>query len=49
MMRAGNFKGTPQLKEPDKFEEWQWFDLSALPENLFLPVQNFFKNIRPKL
>ncbi len=48
MMRAGNFKGTPQLKEPDKFEEWQWFDLSALPENLFFPVQNFFKKHPPE-
>ncbi len=48
MMRTGGFKGTPQLKEPDKFEEWQWFDLSALPENLFLPVQNFFKKHPPE-
>ncbi len=48
MMRAGGFEGTPQLKEPDKFEEWQWFDLSVLPENLFLPVQNFFKKHSPE-
>lgn len=29
----------PELKEPDKCEGWQWFDLSALPSPLFLPLE----------
>ena len=24
--------------EPNKISEWQWFDLNALPSNLFLPL-----------
>ena len=26
-------KGEPQLLEPEKCEEWRWFDLSEVPEN----------------
>jgi 8-oxo-dGTP diphosphatase len=25
--------------EPEKVEEWRWFDLDNLPSNLFLPLQ----------
>ena len=28
-------KGEPDNKEPERCEEWCWFDLSALPENIF--------------
>jgi 8-oxo-dGTP diphosphatase len=28
-------RGEPKLLEPDKFEEWQWFDLNKLPKRLF--------------
>lgn len=27
-------EGEPELREPEKCEEWQWFDLSALPSNI---------------
>jgi len=30
-----------KLMEPDKCECWQWHDPLALPEGLFLPLQNF--------
>lgn len=43
MMKTSQFSGTPEIKEPDKFEKWQWFELSALPGNLFLPVKNFLQ------
>ena len=29
--------GEPELLEPDKFEEWQWYELDNLPEPLFYP------------
>ena len=33
----------PRRTEPEKLlTPWQWFDLSNLPPNLFLPVRNFF-------
>ena len=27
--------GEPENKEPDRCEEWRWFDMSKLPENVF--------------
>jgi len=32
---AKNIQGEPENKEPERCEEWRWFDLSALPENIF--------------
>jgi 8-oxo-dGTP diphosphatase len=26
--------------EPDKTENWEWFDINSLPDKLFLPLQN---------
>ena len=31
--------GSPCVTEPDKFEEWKWFEWGKLPRPLFLPVQ----------
>lgn len=28
-------------KEPHKIDEWKWFDIEQLPENLFLPLNHF--------
>lgn len=39
------FQGTPQLLEPDKCEGWQWFAWDALPEPLFLTVENLIKDV----
>ncbi len=33
------FEGTPQLREPDKCEGWEWFSLDNLPTPLFATVQ----------
>lgn len=32
--------GEPRILEPNKCAEWRWFDLGALPEDLFLPLKN---------
>lgn len=32
--------GEPRVMEPDKCEDWRWFDWDALPDPLFLPIQN---------
>ena len=26
--------------EPEKTESWEWFEINALPDNLFLPLKN---------
>ncbi len=37
---AEGISGEAELREPDKCHEWRWFESGALPEPLFLPIQN---------
>jgi 8-oxo-dGTP diphosphatase len=40
--------GEPQLLEPDKCEKWEWFEWDKLPEPIFLPIKELFKqNFNP--
>lgn len=32
---------TVELREPDKCEEWRWFDVQALPSPLFKPIEKY--------
>lgn len=32
--------GEPEIKEPDKCEEWKWFSWNEFPEPLFLSLKN---------
>ena len=41
MLKALDFCGNPEVKEPDKCCEWRWFDIDKLPDNLFLSIENF--------
>ena len=36
-------KGTLEVMEPDKQDEWQWFDLNNLPKNLYSPSRKFIE------
>lgn len=33
--QAIGIKGEPENKEPDRCEEWRWFDVNALPSKIF--------------
>jgi 8-oxo-dGTP diphosphatase len=50
-MLASGVSGEPQLKEPDKFSGWQWFDLNDLPNEQTLwvhaPMIKAFKTGKP--
>lgn len=35
--------GVIRNMEPEKAEGWEWFDIANLPNNLFLPLENLFK------
>lgn len=39
-----NFKGEAKVMEPEEITEWQWFDLSHLPEKIFFPSAKILKN-----
>ncbi len=37
-----------ELKEPEKFATWNWFEWDNLPQPLFLPIQNLLRfGIKP--
>lgn len=38
--------GEPQLLEPDKFEEWGWYDLDHLPEPLFAMIPSYLEALK---
>ncbi len=38
------FENEPKVMEPDEITEWKWFDLNALPENVFPPSMQVLKN-----
>ena len=42
-VRANYIKGKPQVMEPNKCEEWKWYDWKKLPNNLFVPIINLLK------
>ncbi|MRI34424.1 hypothetical protein EOPP23_15655 [Endozoicomonas sp. OPT23] len=42
-MLADGINGMPEVLEPEKCLEWQWFDWQQLPEPLFLPIKNLQK------
>lgn len=36
---AKNWEGEPKVTEPEKFAEWNWFDLNNLPNPIFIGHQ----------
>jgi 8-oxo-dGTP diphosphatase len=37
-------EGEPKVLEPDKTENWSWYDFSDLPKPLFLPIVNLLSS-----
>lgn len=45
----GDYKsGKVTVMEPEKCERWEWFAWDALPEPLFIPVENFLRAMADK-
>jgi 8-oxo-dGTP diphosphatase len=38
--RARYKEGKAKVMEPDRCEEWKWYEWGKFPENLFVPVRN---------
>ena len=36
-------QGEPKVLEPDKCEEWNWYEWCKLPQPLFIPIANLLK------
>ena len=43
-----NFEGKPKIMEPEEIEEWRWFSLNEIPENIYPPslklINNYLEN-----
>ena len=40
---AEKCEGTEKVMEPDKQDEWRWFDPEALPERIYGPSEKFIR------
>lgn len=38
--------GEPELKEPEKCEGWDWYDVDDLPSPLFAPIPSYFEALK---
>ena len=38
--------GEPRIMEPDKFEDWNWYDLDNLPSPLFATEPSYFEALK---
>ncbi len=41
---ATSFDGEPRTMEPDEIVCWKWFDLNALPKNIYAPTRKLIEN-----
>ena len=39
-----DFEGEPKIMEPEEIEEWKWFQIDSLPENIFPPSRKLLQN-----
>jgi len=40
---AKDIKGKPTIREPERCEEWKWFELNCLPEEMFVGAKGIIK------
>ena len=42
-VKAKKYEGIVKVMEPDKQDEWKWFDLNNLPQKLYSPTKKFIE------
>jgi len=47
-LTSENFKGEPQVLEPDEITEWAWFDIENLPSPMYFPSKKLLINYLEK-
>lgn len=40
------FEGEPEVREPEKITEWDWFELDNLPKPMYFPSMRVIENYR---
>lgn len=45
---ANKYQGNLQIMEPTKIDEWLWFSINELPDNLYSPTKKFIERYKVK-
>lgn len=45
---ANDYSGNLKIMEPDKQDEWRWFNINQLPENIYSPSIKFIEAYKMK-
>ncbi|MBI4090092.1 MAG: NUDIX domain-containing protein [Candidatus Kerfeldbacteria bacterium] len=43
-----DYEGEPEVREPDKIVEWQWFEPTELPSPMYFPSKRVIENFLAK-
>lgn len=45
---SSSYEGELKVMEPDKINEWKWFDLNDLPKNIYTPSKNMIDEYKKR-
>jgi ADP-ribose pyrophosphatase YjhB (NUDIX family) len=45
---SSSYEGELRVMEPEKINEWKWFDLNDLPENIYTPSKNMIDEYKKR-
>ena len=45
---SSSYEGELKVMEPDKINEWKWFDLNDLPKNIYTPSKNMIEEYKKR-
>ena len=45
---SSSYEGELRVMEPSKIDEWKWFDLKHLPENIYTPSKNMINEYKKR-
>lgn len=43
---TAEIEGDIQMKKPEDWDTWEWFDINTLPENIFAPAKNLIESYK---
>ena len=46
---SSSYEGELRVMEPSKIDEWKWFDLKHLPENIYTPTKNMINEYKKRV
>lgn len=45
---SSSYEGKLKIMEPNKIDEWKWFDINDLPNNLYTPSKNMIEEYKKR-